>query len=39
MGEEMNAFISLVRKLEEKRPLGRPKHRWEDDSKMDLGEI
>jgi hypothetical protein len=26
----------LVRKLKEKRPLGRPIHRWMD---MDLGEV
>jgi hypothetical protein len=26
-------------KPEEKRPLGRPRRRWEDNSKMDLGEI
>jgi hypothetical protein len=24
---------------EEKRPLGRPRHRWVDNIKMDLGEI
>ena len=26
-------------KPEGKRPLGRPKHRWEDDIKMDLREL
>jgi hypothetical protein len=26
-------------KPEEKRPLGRPKHRWEDNITMDLREI
>jgi hypothetical protein len=26
-------------KPEGKRPLGRPRRRWEDGSKMDLGEI
>jgi len=26
-------------KLEGKRPLGRPRHRWEDSIKMDLQEV
>ena len=29
----------LVRKPEGKRPLGRPRRRWEDTSKMDLQEV
>jgi hypothetical protein len=29
----------LVGKLERKRPLGRPRRRWEDDIKMDLQEV
>ena len=29
----------LVRKLEGKRPLGRPRRRWEDDIKVDLQEV
>jgi hypothetical protein len=29
----------LVEKLEVSRPLGRPRHRWEDDIKMDLREM
>jgi len=29
----------LVRKPEGKRPLGRPRHRWEDNIKMYLKEI
>jgi hypothetical protein len=29
----------LVREPEEKRPLGRPRHRWEDNIKMDLQEV
>ena len=28
----------LVGKPDCKRPLGRPKHRWEDNFKMDLGK-
>jgi hypothetical protein len=29
----------LVGKPEGKRPLGRPRHRWEDNMKMDLKEM
>ena len=29
----------LVGKPEGKRPLGRPRHRWEDNIKMDLWEV
>jgi hypothetical protein len=29
----------LVRETEEKRPLGRPRRRWEDNIKMDLQEV
>ena len=29
----------LVGKPEDKRPLGRPRHRWEDNIKMDLQEV
>jgi len=29
----------LVGKSEGKRPLGRPRHRWEDNTKMDLWEV
>jgi hypothetical protein len=29
----------LVENPEGKRPLGRPRYRWEDNIKMDLGEI
>jgi hypothetical protein len=36
---EMNAYKILVGKPEGRRPLGRPRHRWEDNIKMDLGEI
>jgi hypothetical protein len=37
MGEMRNAYSILVGKPEGKRPLGRPRHRWED-IKMDLRE-
>jgi hypothetical protein len=39
MGEKRNAHRILVGKQEEKRPLGRPRCRWEDNIKMDLKEI
>jgi hypothetical protein len=39
MGEERNVYRVLVGKSEGKRPLGRPRHRWEDGIKMDLREI
>jgi hypothetical protein len=29
----------LVRKPEGRRPLGRPRHRWEDNIKMDFQEV
>jgi hypothetical protein len=39
MGEGRNVYRFLVGKSEGKRPLGRPRHRWEDGIKMDLSEI
>jgi hypothetical protein len=39
MRETRNAYRILVRKPEEKRPLGRPSRRWVDNIKMDLREI
>jgi hypothetical protein len=30
MGEERNVYRVLMEKPEGKRPLGRPRHRWED---------
>jgi hypothetical protein len=39
MGEKKNAYRLLVGKPEEKRPLGRPRRRWVDNIKMDLGEV
>jgi hypothetical protein len=32
-------YSVLVGKPEGERPLGRPKHRWEDNNKMDLKEV
>jgi hypothetical protein len=37
--EERKVYKVLVGKLEGKRPLGRPKRRWEDGTRMDLREI
>jgi hypothetical protein len=39
MGEGRGVYRVLVGKPEEKRPLGRPRRRWEDDIKMDLQEV
>jgi hypothetical protein len=38
-GEKRNSYRILVGKPEGKRPLGRPRSRWVDNNKMDLGEI
>jgi hypothetical protein len=38
-GEKGNAYMILVGKPEEKRPLGRPRRRWVGNIKMDLREI
>jgi hypothetical protein len=38
-GEKRNAYRLLVGKPKEKRPLGRPRHRWVDNIRMDLGEV
>jgi hypothetical protein len=39
MGEERKVYKVLVGKPEGKRPLGRPRRRWEDGIRMDLREI
>ena len=39
MKEQRNVHRLLVGKLKGKRPLGRPRHRWEYNVKMDLKEI
>jgi hypothetical protein len=36
MGEKRNVYRILVGKLEGKRPLGRPRRRWENNIRMDL---
>jgi hypothetical protein len=39
MGEMRNAYKILVTKSEGKRLLGRHKHRWENNIRMDLKKI
>jgi hypothetical protein len=39
MGEVRGAYNILVGRPEGRRPLGRPKRRWEDNIEMDLREI
>ena len=39
MGEDRGVQRVLVGKPEGKRPLGRPRNRWEDNIKMDLQEV
>jgi hypothetical protein len=39
MGERKGAYRVLVGKSEGKRSLGRPRHTWEDNIKMDLQEM
>jgi hypothetical protein len=39
MGEESKVHKVLVGKPEGRRPLGRPRRRWEDGVRMDLREI
>jgi hypothetical protein len=39
MGEGRGVYRVLVGRSEEKRPLGRPRHRWEDNINMELREI
>jgi hypothetical protein len=39
MGEVRGAYNILVGRPEGRRPLGRPRHRWKDNIKMDLREI
>jgi hypothetical protein len=38
-GKEINMYKILVGKPKGKRPLGRPRRRWEDGIRMDLREI
>jgi hypothetical protein len=36
LGEDRKVYRVLVGKTEEKKPLGRPRRRWEDEIRMDL---
>jgi hypothetical protein len=39
MGEKRGTYRILVGRPEGRRPLGRPRRRWEDHIKMDLEEV
>jgi len=39
IGEVRNAYKILVLKPEGRRPLEEPRHRWEDNMKLDLTEM
>jgi hypothetical protein len=39
MVEERKVYRVLMGKPEGKRPLGRPRHKWQDGIRMDLSEI
>jgi len=39
MVERRGVYRFLVRKREGKRPIGRPRRKWEDNIKMDLQEV
>jgi hypothetical protein len=39
MGEERGAYRILLGRPEGRRPLGRPRRRWEDNIKMDIREV
>jgi hypothetical protein len=39
MGEDRNVYTVLMVKSERKRPLGRPRRRWEEGIRMGLREI
>ena len=39
MGEEWGVYRVLVGKLEGRKPLGRPRRRWVDNTGMDLQEV
>jgi hypothetical protein len=39
MGDRRGAYRVLMESPEGKRPLGRPRHRWEGNIKMDLQDV
>jgi 3-oxoacyl-ACP reductase-like protein len=38
-GKRRSVYRVVVGKTEGKRPLGRPRHRWEANTKLDLQEV
>jgi hypothetical protein len=39
MGEGRGAYMNLLGRSEGRRPVGRPRRRWEDNIRMDLQEV
>jgi len=39
MGEGRSVYRDLVGKPEERKPLGTPRRKWEDNTKMELWEV
>jgi hypothetical protein len=39
VGERRGAYRILIGRAEGRRPLGRPRRRWEDNIKLDLKEV
>jgi hypothetical protein len=39
MGDRRGVYRILVWKVVEKRPLGKPRHRWEDNVRMGLQKV
>jgi hypothetical protein len=39
MGEKKGAYMILVARPEGRRPLGKPRRRWDDNIKMDLKDV
>jgi hypothetical protein len=39
MGERRGAYIVFGEETEQRRPLGKPRRRWEDNIKMDFREM
>ena len=39
LDQDRDMWRAIVRRPEGKRPLGRPRRRWEDNIKMDLQEV
>ena len=39
MGDRRSAYMVVVGRSEGKRPLSRPRHRWEDNIRMDFQDV